>query len=140
MEETQLQHFGVKGMRWGVRKRNDVGIAEVTVLNDLKRTPTARIVTKKGAGITASDDAARAAGYKQIAKKSGTNALDNKQLQALVTRMNLEHQYSRLQPTPKSKAAKKMIGDILLNVGKQQATRIANDAAAKQVAGMLKRR
>ena len=140
MEENQLQHFGVKGMRWGVRKRKDVGIAEVTVLNDLKRTPTARIVTKKGAGITASDDAARAAGYKQVAKKSGTNALDNKQLQELVTRMNLEQKYSKLQQKQKSKAAKKIIGDMLLNIGKQQAARIATNVVAKQVSEMLNRR
>jgi len=67
-----LEHFGVKGMHWGVRR---------------SRLPS-------------SSDAARVNSSKKIAKKSGTDALSTKDLQELVTRMNLEQQYSRMTSKP----------------------------------------
>lgn len=74
-----LEHYGVKGMRWGKRKKVD-------------REP-------------ASDDASRAAELNDRLKKSGTSALTNKELQEVVTRMNLEQQYSRLNPQSQSNGA-----------------------------------
>lgn len=70
--EQTLQHFGVKGMRWGVRREAP----------------------------TAADDATRVNEYKKTAKRGGTDALTTKQLQELVTRMNLEQQYSRMTAKP----------------------------------------
>lgn len=67
-----LAHYGVKGMKWGVRK------------------------SRKGKPSPASEDATKAAGHRKTVKTSGTKALSNKELQELVTRMNLEAQYSTL--------------------------------------------
>lgn len=66
-----LAHFGVKGMKWGQRK------------------------ARRSSG-PVSSDAARAQAAQDIIKKHGTKALDNKELQHLVTRMNLESQYAGL--------------------------------------------
>lgn len=54
--DDTLTHFGVKGMRWGVRKKND-------------RKPQKRI-----------------------------SEMSNDELQAVITRGNLERQYAALQP------------------------------------------
>jgi hypothetical protein len=105
-----LEHYGVKGMRWGQRNSE----------NSSTKPP-------------ASADATVAAKYKTTAKKGGSKALSNAELQALVTRMNLEKQYSTLNPSASKKVAK-FAADMLLGVGKQQVARVANDYAAKQIA------
>jgi hypothetical protein len=129
-----LEHHGIKGMKWGARTK-DSGNPEVQVFRTTKRSPT-KIKTRKGGNLPASEDAVNAAVFKQVAKKSGPNALTNNELQALVTRMNLERQFSTLNPTP-SKAAKKFIADFLLGIGKQQAGKFANDLVAKKLTKIL---
>ncbi len=120
--EDFLEHYGVKGMKWGVRKR------------------VSNAVTKARGGpkLPDSADAAEAKVSKKKAKNN-VGSLSNKELQALVTRMNLEQQYSRLAVGDRG-PAQKFIADTLTNVGKQQLTRLANDAAADQVGTLLKNR
>lgn len=73
--EDVLEHYGIKGMKWGVRRGRDVSA----------RHPP-------------SEDYQKVAGKKTVAKTSGTKALSNTELQEVITRMNLEQQYSRLNP------------------------------------------
>lgn len=73
--EEVLAHHGIKGMKWGVRRGRNVS-----------------------ANHPPSEDAAKAGAAKTKAKTSGTHSLSNKELQDIVTRMNLEQQYSRLNP------------------------------------------
>jgi hypothetical protein len=70
-------HFGVKGMKWGVR-RGRSGASEGPV----------------------STDAAKAHDLKTQVKTSGTKSLNNDELQHLVTRLNLEQQYGKLTDSP----------------------------------------
>lgn len=115
MADEVLEHFGVKGMRWGVRRTE----AEIH------------------------GDSAAATSAHRKAKKHGTQALSNQELQALITRMNLERQYSQVVPSSRgSKAARaggKFAADILISVGKSQITKLATDHAAKLVAQALKK-
>ncbi len=71
-----LEHFGVLGMKWGVHRSQSAG-------NGGGRPPV-------------SPEAARARGLQTQVKRGGTQSLSNKDLQDLVTRMNLEKQYSQL--------------------------------------------
>ncbi len=132
--DSVLAHYGKKGMKWGVRKSSTSGPSAVV----LKTVPGKRIVAKGGKGQPASDDAKTAAIYRQTAKGSGTAALNNAQLQTAVTRMSLEKQYSSLsaQSSPQS-AGKKFVAEILLNVAKQQTTKLVNDAASNQIAAAM---
>jgi hypothetical protein len=100
-----LAHFGVKGQKWGVRR---------------SRSSSSSTSTKSSKKLDISEDAATALAFKKKAK-SGTSALSNKDLQTLVTRMNLEQQYSNLASSRSGKAKIKKghsFAKDLLSVGK----------------------
>lgn len=111
--EAALEHYGIKGMKWGVRKN---GPTDVVV----KATPGKRVRTKGGKFHEPSEDAIRAAVAKQKARKSKVDSLSNKELQDLVQRMNLEQQYNRLDPGPHFAGAK--FARALLTPGVADAT------------------
>lgn len=73
-----LTHYGIKGMKWGVR-RSDAELSSRRKSPDSEDTAKAK-TTKK-----------------QIKENRGTDSLSNKELKDLVERMNLEQQYSRLK-------------------------------------------
>ena len=104
-----LEHYGVKGMKWGVRKDRSSGSnssRKLTVspsrLGGLKVSGDA---TRKPHG-----DAISAAKAKAIANKSSVSALSNKELKDLVNRMRLESQYSELKAKDK-KSGQKFVED-----------------------------
>ena len=70
-----LEHFGIKGMKWGVRRS-----------------------TSGGGGHPISSDAAKAIQLRGVVGAHGVHALSNTELQHLVTRLNLEQQHARLSP------------------------------------------
>jgi hypothetical protein len=84
--DEYLEHHGVKGMKWGIRNKD-------TRPHPFFGKDGKRI---KGRKKPTSTDAINAAKLKKLANKKGTGALDNQELQALVTRLNLEQQYSNL--------------------------------------------
>lgn len=130
--EEVLAHYGVKGMKWGVRKDRS---ASVTVAAKGKR-----LKTSGGVHAPPHPDAVTAAGLRQKAKKSGSHALSNAELKMLNERLNMETQYARLTgQNGKSVTAKgaKFAGEIVAGVAKQQITKVANDYASQQVAQML---
>lgn len=76
-----LEHFGVKGMHWGVRK------------GESSRAPS-------------SEDHAEAVGLRKKAKSGGgIHVLSNDELQKVNTRLNLEKSYSSLVDNKKQSAA-----------------------------------
>jgi hypothetical protein len=102
-----LAHFGVKGMKWGVRRNKP--------------------------SMPASDDSARATAVRTKVKTGGTKALSNKELQDLITRMNLEQQYARLNPSKVQKGAQ-VVSDILRIGGTiNQVVGFVNSPAGKAI-------
>lgn len=126
---VRLLHAGVKGMKWGVRR---------------KQTPSAVTVTQKGkklkstggANRPASSDAIKTKELGQVLKKSGIHALSNEDLQTYSTRLNMEANAKRLnyQNQP---VAKKFVANLLGQTAKTSVTTAANEAASKQVKKML---
>lgn len=113
--------YGKLGMRWGVTTNPDGSKSgsprsEVAV----KATPGKKVKTSGGVGKPASEDAINARVGRQVAKKSTTDALSNKELQAVVQRMQLEASYKRLSGEDKS-AGKRFIDRFFLNQQKREA-------------------
>lgn len=118
--ENALAHYGVKGMKWGRRKADSV--------------PASSSSSGK------SEDAIRTSVHKAKVRKAGTDVLSNKDLEDLVKRLNLEKQFSTLQPPSVRKKTGKIIADTLLNVGKQQINKAANDQISKKIARAMANR
>lgn len=83
MPADELLHFGVKGMRWGVRKEQHFQE-------------------------TASADAKAAKASQAVVKKVGTQALSNADFEAMLKRMDLEKRYKEhtLNKRPTSEGEK----------------------------------
>lgn len=105
-----LQHFGVKGMKWGVRKAKD-------------KVSGARQERAAARKAPASSDHDTSTAARKKASQGGLSKLSNKELQDAITRMNLESQYKSLvakNPTPQQAA---------MNYGKKIALSVAQDMA-----------
>jgi hypothetical protein len=125
--ENILTHHGVKGMRWGVRRKATVGAQEVIVSDKRKK-----LKTSGGEGHPAHPDAVSARTSAQIAKKSGIKALSNKDLQDYNNRLNLEQNYKRLNYQDKS-AGRKFVQTMLLKKAPQGAEAGAKAALSSAV-------
>jgi hypothetical protein len=128
----ELLHYGVRGMRWGVRR---------------SRTPTGVTVSQKGRkrlkavggeNQPASSEAVATKKLGQRAKKSGYQSLTNEELQAYNNRLNLEANAKRLDYQNKP-AAEKFVRGLLGKTGKSATEQAASEAASKQVKKLMDR-
>jgi hypothetical protein len=67
------------------------------------------------------------------------SSLSNRELQDLVTRLQLEQNFDRLRPRRPSEQVVKFISDTLVGVGKDEASKYARQAVTNQIAGALKK-
>lgn len=74
--ETFLGHHGIKGQKWGVRRKNPSG-------------PSSEDAQRHGA-----------------ARRKKTHELSDKELREVVNRINMEQQYRRMSPTKADKGRK----------------------------------
>lgn len=109
-----LKHYGVKGMRWGVKRT----------------TPTAP---------THGDAGKAKKVIKRARENRTTDVLSNKDLRVAIERMNLEQQYQRLRPKSNSEKAKQFVTQQLLGIGKEQGNKIAREESAKLIGSLLKK-
>jgi hypothetical protein len=86
-----LEHFGVKGMHWGVHKSRSAKEAE-------------RLAVVRS---TSSVDAKKATAVKEKVAAKGVHSLTNKELEVLAKRMRLEQEYSKLASTPAGQSSVK---------------------------------
>ena len=112
--EEFVQHFGVKGMKWGVHRSHP--------------------------STSTSEDSQRTAELRNKVKTGGTKALSNKEMQDLLTRMDLEQRWSRMNPSKVQKGLK--VAQTILSIGGtlNQAVSFINSPAGKAIKdGLLKR-
>jgi hypothetical protein len=145
--EDFLEHYGTKGMKWGVRKSRSVSTGPSPVQLDAR--PGQRVTAKGGGGHSAHPDAIAAVTAGQKAKRSSTDTLSTQELQQLVTRMNLEQQYSKLaaQQRPRARGAA-LVKELMVRQIRPQAknftsgvatdaTNMARQQAMKKVAAAI---
>lgn len=123
-----IEHHGVLGMKWGVRRS---GPSSVTVAQKGKK-----LKTSGGFGRKASTDAVTVAKIGQVKKKSGVSALSNQELAAYRDRLNLEANVKRIDYA-RSNPAKKFVLGLLGQTGKNVATNVATEEATKRVKRLL---
>ena len=107
-----LSHYGVKGMKWGVRKK----------ASDAVSKHKARSAEKEAnRSYPNSSDHERTSSLNRRVADGGVSKLSNEELQDVVKRMNLEQQYRDLQSkTPAGKRkerGRKAIIDGVIDVG-----------------------
>lgn len=117
-----LEHYGIKGMRWGVRRTEE----------QLARARGRRVKET-------SEDAKGAKESLKKARKQGTQALSNKELQALNQRLNLEQQYARLTAKPSRLKRGEQAIKTIIGVGNtvNEVVKFASSPTGKQIATLL---
>lgn len=119
--QNLLAHHGVKGQRWGVRRKATVGAQEV-IISDRRK----RIKTSGGEGHPAHSDAIRVRTTGQVVRKSGLKAISDQDLKAYTNRLNLEQQAKRLHYEDSS-PPRKFILSLLRQTGKKGAEEVSTE-------------
>lgn len=127
-----LTHHGVKGQKWGVRRKATVGAQEV-VISDKRKS----IKTSGGSGHPAHADAVRARTIGQVGRKSGLKSLSNEQLRDYNNRLNMEQQTKRLMYEDSS-PPRKFVLRLLKQTGNSTTTEVSNRASAVAVKKITK--
>lgn len=127
---SALEHHGVKGQRWGVRRSTPS--AKVSVAQKGKK-----LKTTGGAGRKASSDAVKVAELRQVRKKSGVSALSNEELQSYSKRLNLEQNVANLERN--QPGVKNWIARTLKGQGNQSVNQAGQAARTKAAKGAIKK-
>lgn len=105
-----LDHHGVRGMKWGVRKRR----------NESKRS--------------------RTFGSKGKKPVDPLKDMSDKDLREILNRMQMEQQYRSLTTSRRKNAGAEFAKSIALNVARTQATNAVNAQIAKALSGRASRK
>lgn len=115
-----LEHYGVKGMKWGVVRETLQRDTTAQPATAAQKRPGTRVTASGGKNLPATEEALTAAKIRQTARKSRTDALSNAELQAAIRRMQLEQDFARLT-APRQSKGKKFLKSMLGDVGKEKA-------------------
>lgn len=113
--DSDIMHFGILGMKWGVRK---------------KKNSISRKEQKKRANKKTSRDYNEA----DFLRKRKVKSLSNAQLKKAITRMQLEQQYEQLSENDKSelyKFGQKFVNDLMISTTQTVVNTISKTAKTK---------
>lgn len=120
--DNYLEHYGIKGMKWGVRKSDKSTNVSGNTVRSSKRGKIKGVElssdNKKSAS-QPSDDKTKASILEQKIKSGSTDVLSNKELELVVNRKNLEKRYAEVVSKERDRG---MVG-----FGKSVAKELAKD-------------
>lgn len=108
---NNIQHHGIKGMHWGIRRTPE----------ELGHPTKATHVSEK----------------KEIAKPKDVKKMSDDELRTVVSRLNMEEQYANLVAKQKQRdtsSIKKILGDVLENLGRKSLNAAIDKLVAKMFA------
>jgi hypothetical protein len=113
MEKNSLTHWGVKGMRWGVRRSK------------------AQLARARGSSKKASEDIHE--DYKKAHSQKSVKSMSDAELRARNNRLNMERQYKQLTAKQAS-AGKKFVTGVVVGAATPIATAYASKYMKKGIA------
>lgn len=132
MTENELLHYGVLGMKWGVKKARK---SSDTVDETRRKTNTQKSNTQKS---NTQNSNTKQQSKKFVTKKQkqkqimdDLNSMSDKELRDRLNRMQMEQQYIRMM-TPEKSAAKKQVEQFLINEGRNIASQMLREQIRKQ--------
>lgn len=127
-EHDELMHYGVKGMKWGVRKKRYFAKAR-TKARKMKRDMTKKRQARK------EERAASKAAKKgsENTKRKPVSEMTDEELNAAIKRLELERKYKELSRVnnPNTDRGKKFVTNVLEKSGEQLATQVVNHYGAQ---------
>lgn len=133
MDDHELIHYGVKGMRWGVRK------ARPTSGTRKKASGTSRLrkmVQKRKRQKAA---AAKAKAAPQEKKSNPLSSMSDEELRRKLNRLQMEKQYRELT-APQLSAGRKFANEVLRSSAKNVATKYVTEFATTTIDKALKKK
>lgn len=117
MQEISLNHHGVKGMKWGVRRyqKKDGSLTSAGKKRYINSSP--KKVTKPSS--------------ESKQEKKTVKDLSDEELRKRITRLQLEKQYKDLQPQ-KISAGKKFVDSVIIPAVNESAKNVLRDFLTKQ--------
>lgn len=119
MEETALVHYGVKGQKWGVRKR---------------KTSSGK-TKKKRRGLFAKK-VKKASTSSKTSRSDAISKMSDDDLRKLVSRMQLEKQLRELSPKKKS-LGRRFVSEVGKNVIIPAVEKAAKDMLTAEIKGFV---
>lgn len=101
MERSELKHWGIKGMKWGVRRYQN---------KDGSLTPAGK--KRYSDGSTSSSSTSKSSQTSQQPKKKTVSEMSDQELRDAVNRLRLEQDYAKLNPEKVSRG-KKFVDNLL---------------------------
>ena len=129
MDNNELYHHGVLGMRWGVRRTP----SQLGHKTSSKKKKPLRLFSKKKKVNTKKTDANK---VDTKPKKKKVSEMSDEELQTRISRMRLEQTYKQLQTDTGNKSTfngKKFVINVLEKSGEQMAVQIVNEISAKAI-------
>lgn len=137
MTENELLHYGVLGMKWGVKKarKSSNTVDETRRKSNTQNSNTQKFNTQKS---NTQNSNTKQQSKKFVTKKQkqkqimdDLNSMSDKELRERLNRMQMEQQYIRMM-TPEKSAAKKQVEQFLINEGRNLASQMLREQIRKQ--------
>lgn len=135
MDENALEHHGIKGMRWGIRRyQNSDG--SLTAAGKKHRGESSSESSSSSSSKTASSSKGKSS---SSGTKKSVSEMSNEELRTAINRLQLEKQYKELTPATVSKGQKfaktvmkKVVEPAVTEASKQILKDAIIDAAKKK--------
>lgn len=127
-EHDELMHYGVKGMKWGVRRKRYLSKIR-TKGRKMKRDMAKKRQARK-------EERAASKTAKKVSekpKRKPVSEMTDEELNSAIKRLELERRYKELAAAnnPKQDKGKKFVSNVLEKSGEQLATQVVNHYGAK---------